>query len=71
MEISKVLDKAINTTDFKSAKNIIGDEVVASCSGMISLLQSIRSKAANDKDENRLRKVNEGLIKANDIIRKL
>jgi hypothetical protein len=65
------IDKAIRNTDFKSAKNFIGDEVVASCSGMISLLQSIRSKAANDKDENRLRKVNEGLIKANDIIRKL
>lgn len=40
------IDKAIRNTDFKSAKNFIGDEVVASCSGMISLLQSIRNKAA-------------------------
>lgn len=69
--MSKILDSAIKTCDFRSAKTKIGDEVVASCSGMINLLTAIRNNAASDPDEDRLKRVNEALIRANDIIRKL
>ena len=65
------LEKAINTCDFRAAKSIIGDEVVGLCSAMINLLTAIRNKAASDVDENRLKSINEELIKANNIIRKL
>lgn len=67
----KSIDKAIRNCDFRAAKSVIGDEVIASCSGMISLLQAIRSKAAGERDEDKLREINKALIKANDIIRKL
>lgn len=66
------IDKAIiKMEDFRSAKNYIGDQVVQSCSGMIILLQAIRDKASKDKDESNLYRINQELIKANNIISKL
>lgn len=64
-------NKSIKSCDFRSAKTLIGNHVVASCSSMINLLTSIRNNAASDPDENRLKRVYESLIKANDIISKL
>lgn len=70
-KIRTSLDEAISTCDFRSAKSQIGNEVVASCSTMINLLTAIRNNAASDPDESRLKRVNEALIKAYDIVKNL
>lgn len=67
----KTIDKAIKTCDFRSGKNIYGDEVIKSCSSIIDRCMSIRNKAASESDENKLKSINDSLVKAYEIINKI